>query len=185
MVIGTNLFVGDGSRFSSLQQLLDLRASGMKRSVNDLPEAEFSKRTDDDVARLAVGKATLRALAIEWDKVTSSVTEAGARIRATKSIPFIGDKSLWQAQLHPSPIRPFKGELKEQHVLVGIEVPVDETDQAREYLDQVMKLIPEFIDLHRAQVARHNGRLTELALPLVQERRHRLRQADALRNSLG
>ena len=105
-------------------------------------------------------------------------------LRATKTIPFRGEPQLWRMKTNPWGMNPPRGAVRSQTVTVGIEVPAAESEAARNYIEECVAKIPEYLDRQSAQIDQHNAGLRALVLPLIQQRRARLKEGDELRKKL-
>jgi hypothetical protein len=107
-----------------------------------------------------------------------------AGLRATKEIPFRGDRDLWHLRTNPFNLNPPRGEVRGQQLVIGIEVPAQQADEAKRYIDEAIAALPEYLDRQKAQIEAHNNRIAANAIPPIQQRRVTLGRASDLLKKL-
>jgi hypothetical protein len=167
--------------------------------VDQLPESAFIKHTDDELVAQVAAKARIAPLALALDAAKADVEETtvdvdsvfGERLRvkglrATKTIPFTGDADLWHLRTNPYDFNPPHGEVQGKNIVVGVEVPEQQSDQAVIHIDDTIRKINEWLQRQDIQLKAFNGSLPTRILPLVQQRRARLgKAADLLKKLQG
>jgi hypothetical protein len=185
---GNSLDLGDVLRHQASQ--------GLSQAVDAIPEADFAKHTDEELALRTAERASMRPLTVEFDKAEPQVTPTTVTVRdfgqmitvkgyrITKAIPFSGDPQLWQLKTNPANFNPPRGEVRRGQLVIGIELPEAQAERAAEELDRTVAGIREYLGWQGAQIQQHNATLREQALPLIQRRRVYLSKGAALLDSL-
>lgn len=183
-----------------LDTILRAQAEQLRTKIDALPDRTFQEKTDQEIANeLAVSEA-IAPLVVDFDKAQAAVSEVQlevhdrfgfdrgpvrvAGLRATKTIPFTGDRDLWRLRTNPYNMNPPRGDVKGESVVIAIEVPAQQADEAKRYIDDTIAALPEYLERSRAQVEAHNARIAATAMPLLQGRRGRLGQASDLLKKL-
>jgi hypothetical protein len=194
-VIGELLFYRrDGG---DLDDVIRHNQNRMREVVDQIPERLFSERTDEEIADRIAQSERIEPLEVNFAGAVPKVEETQvefrsdfgfdhgpARLRATKTIPFKGDPALWHLKTNPYNMNPPRGEVRGQNLIVGMAVPTQQADQAAQYIDGVLKSLPEYIERQRAQLKPYNE-VRANALQWMQQRRARLNQASDLLKKLG
>lgn len=183
-----------------LDTALRLQAQNLRGKVDALPDRAFQERTDQEIAQELAASEAIEPLTLDLTKAKADVSETPvevhdpfgfnrgparvAGLRATKSIPFRGDPELWKLRTNPSNFNPPRGEVQGRHLFIGIEVPAQQSDEAKRYIDQTIGALTEWLDQSRAQVEAHNARIAATAMPFIQQRRARLGRASDLLKKL-
>jgi hypothetical protein len=184
--VGTILFSNDNARYLRLADILSTRGNAMKQAIDQLPPTEFRQKSDEALAQAAVDKAIMKPLTVHFDKATSEVSETDdGNLRATKTITFAGDKSLWHAQVSQPPHRKPKGDIDHTSLVVGMVVSAGGIEHVMAYIDSVISGLQEHLALQGDEIAKYNAGLLALALSMVEQRRYRLDQEAILRKNLG
>lgn len=172
---------------------------GVRQIVDGLPDAAFTKHTDDELTAQVVIKVRVAPLALDLDSAKPAVQETtvdvnsvfGERLRmrglrATKAIPFTGDADLWHLRTNPYDFNPPYGEVRGKTIVVGMEVPEQQGDQAATHINDAIAKIQEWLKRQAAQITAFNDSLPAHVLPQVQQRRARLdKAADLLKKLQG
>jgi hypothetical protein len=186
---------------AALRHLVD---EGLGQEVDRIQDGDFAKHTDEELVSRVVAKTSVTPLDVAFDKATSEVKEATVDVtgrfeyavgfvdgpgrvpgyRATKTIPFKGDRDLWHMKTNPWGMSPPRGKIDARALVIGIEVPEPEVDQIEGYIAGTVAKLREYLERQEAQIRQHNNSLPALALPLVRQRRARLGKAADLRKKL-
>jgi hypothetical protein len=172
----------------------------LRDKVDSLPEQLFSQKTDEEIADQLAASEAIEPLRVDFASAKAQVEEVQVEVhdqfgfergpirvpglRATKTIPFRGDRDLWHLRTNPFNLNPPRGEVRGQSLVIGIEVPAQQADEAKRYIDQAMESLPEYLERQKAQIEAHNARIAANAIPLIQQRRSRLSQASDLLKKL-
>jgi hypothetical protein len=194
-VIGELLFYN--SNGLDLDSVLRYRASqGLSQAADAIPEADFAKHKDEELATRVAEQASMQPLTVDFDKAEPQVAPATVTVRdfgrmitvkgyrVTKTIPFSGDSQLWALRTNPANFSPPHGEVRHGHLVIGIELPEGQAERAADELDRTVASIREYLGWQAAQIQQHNAALHGQALPLVQQRRAYLNKGAALLDGL-
>ncbi|WP_036263117.1 hypothetical protein [Methylocapsa aurea] len=185
-----------------LDAVLRNKVDAVRAVVDRLSDHEFATKKNDELAALVDKSERMTPLEVHFDKATPHVEEAqvdvqdqfgfeGGTVRvaglmATKTIPFSGDSMLWSLRTNPYNLNPPRGVVRGQNLVIGITVRVQQADEAKRYIDDVIARLPEYLGWQRSQIETYNNGLTGRAMPRIQERRARLSQAsDVLKKLQG
>jgi hypothetical protein len=185
-----------------LDAVLRHQADQLRSAVDALPDTTFAEKSDADIAAQVATSVAFRPLEVNFEAAVADVREVQvevhdrfgfergpikvAGLRATKTIPFKGNPELWTLRTNPYNMNPPRGEVRGQTLVIGIDVPAQQVDEASRYIEDTLNSIPEYLDRQRAQIEAHNASLANRALPTIQQRRARLSQAaDLLRKLQG
>jgi hypothetical protein len=140
--------------------------------IERLPDADFDSRSDEELVVQITASTRVQPLEVAFDKATADVKEVtldindmfGDRarvkgLRATKKIPFTGDRNLWELRTNPYDTNPPRGEVMGQAVVIGMEVPEHEAGQAASYIDDTIARMKEYLERQRTQIAAFNASL--------------------------
>lgn len=168
--------------------------------IDRIPEREFSSKTDDEIAAEVAESQKIIPLEVHFDKATPNVEETRVEVhdqfgfgrgnasvpglKATKAIPFTGDAKLWFLRTNPFNMNPPHGLVQGGKLIIGIEVPAQQAEEAKRYIDGVIASLPEYLGWQRAQIENYNKTLASQAFPWIQQRRGRLSQANDLLKKL-
>lgn len=183
-----------------LDTALRAQAEQLRGKVDALPDRIFRERNDQEITQeLAVSEA-IEPLTLDFTHAKAAVSEVEVEVedqfgfrrglvrvagfRVTKTVPFTGDPELWKLRTNPYHHNPPRGEVRGRSLIIGIEVPAQQTDEAERYIDRTIGALPEWLGRSRAQVEAHNARIASLVMPFVQQRRARLAQASDLLKKL-
>jgi hypothetical protein len=171
--------------------------AGVREAVDQLPDSAFAQHTDEEITEQVAITVRIAPLALAFESAKADVEEAtveannifGERarlkgLRATKAIPFTGDANLWHLRTNPFDHNPPRGEVRGKTVVVGMEVPEQQGDQAVAYIEEALTKIKEWLKRQEAQLAAFNDGLPARVLPYVAQRRARLDKATDLRRKL-
>jgi hypothetical protein len=183
-----------------LDTVLRARSEHLRKKIDGLPDRTFHEKTDHEIAQNLADSEAIEPLKLDFDNAQAAVSEVQvevhddygfdrgpvrvAGLRATKSIPFTGDRELWRLRTNPFDLNPPRGEVRDQNLVIGIEVPVQQADQAKRYIDDTITALPEWLGRSRAQVEAYNAGIAARTMPIVQQRRARLGQAADLLKKL-
>lgn len=200
-VIGSVLFFNP--RGPDLDDVLGHQSSGegMRKAVEGLPASTF-EQTDEEIAKVVAAEMSVTPLQVDFDRAKPSVEETtvdvshefdygfprGGRapgLEVTKTIPFTGERQLWQLKTNPYNMNPPRGEVHHGEVRIGLTVPTNQAESAKTYLDDTIKNIKECLQRQEAQIARHNAGLEQAALQFIRARRSRVGAATDLLKKLG
>jgi hypothetical protein len=179
----------------------------LRPEVDRIREDDFANHTDEELVRRVVTDASVTPLEVAFDKAKSEVKEKTVEVIdrfeyksygnrparvdgfcVTKAIPFTGKRDLWDMKTSTSCSSPPRGEIRPNGLgsalVIGIEVPERETDQAEQYIAGAVARVREYLDRQATQIEQFNASLPALVLPLVQQRRARLGKAAELRKRL-
>jgi hypothetical protein len=184
---------------AGLDDVLRHQVELLQGRVDALPDNFFSEKSDAEIAAHVAGEAALKPLVVDFAAATPSVQETTVEVRdmfergtvrvaglkATKAIPFTGDPELWRLRTNPFNMNPPRGEIRSGKLIIGIEVPAQEADQAARYIDDAIAQIPEYLQRQEAQIAQHNESLATQAMRWITIRRQRLGSAADLLKKLG
>ncbi len=81
-------------------------------------------------------------------------------------------------------MNPPRGDIRENNLVIGIEVRANEADQAARYIDETIAKIPEYLQRQEEQIAKHNASLAMNAMRWITLRRQRLGTASDLLKKL-
>lgn len=200
-VIGEPLFYS-GQR-AALSDVLRHHTEQLGAKVNAIPDADFRRLTDDEIASRIATEESLKPLELDLLAAKASVSEAqvevtdrfsydirpGQTLRipgilASKSIPFTGDAALWRLTPSTYSMNPPRGEIRGNAVVVGISVPSQKADEAASYIEQTIAQLHGPIETQRAQIAAFNDALDQNIRPHIAARRARQSTADDLLKKL-
>jgi hypothetical protein len=167
--------------------------AGIRKLVEQLPESDFTTASDDTLTARIVSEATIHPLQVSLDAGEPHVEAVTMRVRtmfgdqiqvkglrATKSFPFTGDRTLWYLRTNSYDFNPPHGTIDQRNLVLGIEVQEHEGDQAAAHIENSIRVIKEWLQRQEAQIAAFNASLPARVLPLVQQRRGRLGRATDL-----
>ena len=200
-VIGNLLFFQQ--RGPDLDDVLRHQSSGdgMRAAVERLPVSAF-EQTDEEIARQVEAEMAVTPLQVDFDGATAHVEETtvdvsrefeygfsrGGRVPSlavTKTIPFSGDRQLWNLRTNPFDLNPPRGEVRQGEVRIGLIVATAQADRAAAYLDETIGKIKECLKRQEAQIAQHNAGIEQAALQFIRARRSRVDVAADLLKKLG
>lgn len=169
--------------------------TGIRELVDALPQAAFTKHTDEELAADLMSKVYITPLTINLEEAKADVKEIvlettnafGERVRvkglrATKAIPFKGDSGFWRLRTNPYDYNHPRGTVQGSYLVVGMEVSEQQQDQAVKHIDDSIRTIKEWLQRQEAQVSAFNSTLLGRVLPFLRTRRTSLsRAADLLK----
>jgi hypothetical protein len=182
-----------------LDAVLRHNGAQLRDVVDRIPEREFSSKTDGQIAAEIAEQQKITPLEIHLDQATPHVEETRVEVRndfhfgrnasvaglkATKAIPFTGDSQLWALRTNPFDLNPPRAVVQGGRLIIGIEVPAQQADEAKRYIDDAIARLPQYLEWQRAQIEGYNKGLASQAMPWIQQRRARLCQADDLLKKL-
>lgn len=198
-VIGDILFYRrDGA---DLDGVIRHNTNRLREVVDKLPDRLFSERTDEEIADQIAQSERIEPLEVDFAAGVPKVEETQVEfrsdfgfdrgparvpgLRASKTIPFKGDPALWHLRTNPYNMNPPHGEVRGQNLVIGMSVPAQQAEQAAQYIEGALKVLPEYVERQRAQLKPYNENIRANALPWIQQRRARLKQASDLLKKLG
>jgi hypothetical protein len=183
-----------------LDTMLRAQRAQLLKKVDGLPDRTFQEKTDQEIAQDLAFSEVVEPLKADFDKAQAAVSEVQvevhdrfgsdrgpvrvAGLRATKSIPFAGDRELWRLWTNPYNLNPPRGDVRGQNLVIGIDVPAQQADEAKRYIDATIAALPEWLAWSRTQVEAYNASIAATAMPIIQQRRARLGQASDLLKKL-
>lgn len=187
---------GDGI---DLDTILRANADRVRAQVDQVPEREFSNKTDDEIAAQVAAQLTVTPLEVDFAAAKPEVREGQVEVRdqfdgktvrvpgfhVTKSVPFKGDKDLWFLKTNPWGMNPPRGRVQGNKIIVGISVTADQTDYAAGYIAETLAAIPEYLERQATQINAYNSNLHATALSWAKARRDRLSKGSDLLKKLG
>jgi len=203
-----NYLFSDGDLGESLRQ----RLANALQSVDAIPEEQFKRVSDAEVAAGIVQQFHITPLELHEDKKTMSRSEtkldvsrsydrnpfrdAGpiyvTAVRVVISIPFDGDPDLWR--LRPNSYQSIfpRGEIRAQRNVAGglldivIEQPADELPETiKQQLENELKSIRFYVHSQKQQISSEMSQLPVRLPPAITARRQRLASHDKLTDLLG
>jgi hypothetical protein len=180
-----------------LDSALRDKVNSLRRRVDALPHKTFVEKSDDEIAALVANEAAVQPLEVDFDSAQASVTETQVQTRpgfdavlvpglkATKTVPFKGDRDLWSRRPNPWDMNPPRGDVHHDVLVVGISVPAQQADEAARHIKETLDRIPAYLQWQREQIERHNAGLTAQATQWIKMRRERLNRASDLLKQLG
>jgi hypothetical protein len=172
----------------------------LREKVEKLPSGIFSAKSDGEIAADMAASEAIAPLQIDLQRATPQVLEVQLNIRdqfgfdrelirvpglrATKTIPFTGDPTLWHLRTNPYNLNPPHGEVRGSNLIIGVEVPAQQANEAKQYIDETIAKLPEYLERQRAQIEPYNNGIAGNAVALIVQRRSRLSQASDLLNKL-
>ncbi len=173
----------------------------LRGQVDELPDKLFAGKTDEEVAAHVAAKCAIEPLKLDLAAAKASVEEVQVEVhdrwgfergpvrvpglRATKSIPFTGEEDLWRLRTNPWNMNPPRGDVRGRNLVIGIEVAVQQADEAAKYIEDTIAQLPEYLQRQEAQLAPYNSGLAGNAMQWIKMRRSRLGTANDLLKKLG
>lgn len=196
-VLGELLFYDRGGR--DLSAYLTSRSDNVRAEVEKIDASNFATRSDADLAAAISAATALKPLQVAFDAATSNVEEATFEepnqwerhrtvrvqgLRATKKIPFRGDRALWHLRPNPFDMNPPRGIVASKEITIGMEIRDSRSAEALDFIDSTINSIRVYLERQEKQISQHNAGLAKIALPLIESRRKRLGAASDLLNKL-
>ncbi len=184
-----------------LDDVLRRQVELLRSRVDALPDKLFADKTDEEIAAQIAAETTIQSLNVDLAAAKASVQEVQVEVhdrwgyergsvrvpglKATKAIPFTGERNLWHLRTNPYNLNPPRGEVCGDKLIIGIEVAAHQADEDAKYIDDTIAQIPEYLQRQEAQLATHNAGLAGHAMHWIRTRRGRLGTANDLLKKLG
>jgi hypothetical protein len=186
-VLGGLLFVR-GMQGPSLDDALRHHGSTfVHQLVDKLGPAEIASMADDALLEKVVAEVAIEPLALDLAAAKPSATEVQLEhvnawrervrvsgLRIAKAIPFSGDPQLWQLAPSTFDLNPPRGTIRGNAVVIGMEVPTEQNQQAVDYINETVSKIQTYIERQRPQIDTFNASLVAKVQSVLQARRQRL-----------
>ena len=194
-VIGELLFYNRDS--VSLDAVLRHNLGLIASKVDSLPDAVFDAKTDADLAADLSASEAIAPLSIDVTAAQPSVQEIQVAVsdefyaetrtvpgmRVTKAIPFEGDANLWHYPPSQFEMNLPRGEIFDRTVVVGMEMPDAQAQQAKSYIDGYVASINRHVSWQKPQIDTYNASIAAAAARAITARRQRRsKAADILRD---
>ena len=196
-VLGDLLFFSGRQEPSLDDKLRHNLQIGLPRAVERLPQADFRAKTDDQLASEVAASCSVSGLALKLDKSKGDARPVrfehqnnwGERahisgLRITKEVPFEGDVALWKLRPSNWDTNPPRGEIVGSAVVIGMEVPESEGEQAVQHIERTLQQIAVYIEWQSKQIADHNAALPQAAATAIAQRRATFAKADDIAKRL-
>jgi len=194
-VFGVKLFYrSDGV---DLENWLRDRLLRLRAKIEAIPRREFGATPSEELVNTVMRENCVRPLVLDLVYAKNDAEEVGSdfslrasghagairsELRATKSIVFNGNRSLWH--LRPTSVSgtvPY-GDIQGPTIVIGVSVDPHESDAAVRHIEATILGIREHLECQEAQIARHNTSIRYHAMQWVQIRkRHRTAASDLVR----
>ena len=197
-IIGGLLFYN--SKHADIGDLARHNIGKLREAVNGVSQNVFDAKSDAEVVDLVIKEMRVDPLVVHFDAAQKDVQETTMEIRddfgfgdgpiqvpalrATKSMPFSGDRNLWEFMTGSWSTSMPQGEVTGNRLIVGMIVRADRAAEAKAHIDRTIEEIKGYVTKQRAQIDAYNDSLPGHILPLVEERRKRRGAASALLNEL-
>jgi hypothetical protein len=184
-----------------LDDVLRRQVELLRNCADALPDKLFADKTDEEIAAQIAAETTIQSLKVDLAAAKASVQEVQIEVhdrwgyergsvrvpglKATKAIPFTGERDLWHLRTNPYNLNPPHGEVRGDKLIIGIEVVAHQADEAAKYIEDTIAQIPEYLQRQEVQLATHNAGLAGHAMQWIKMRRRRLGTADDLLKKLG
>jgi len=186
-VLGELLFVR-GMQGPSLDDALRHHGGTfVHQLVDKLGPAEIAGMADDALLEKVVAEVAIESLALDLAAAKPSATEVQfehvnawrervrvSGLRITKTIPFSGDPQLWQLTPSTFDLNPPRGTIRGNAVVIGMDVPTEQNQQAVDYINETVSKIQTYIERQKPQIDTFNASLAAKVQPVLQARRQRL-----------
>lgn len=197
MVIGELLFFTGWNKPSLSDALRGQISAALPKAVDQIPEAEFSSRTDQELLDQVLADVRIEPLSLDLDAAKPEAKEIqvdaqnlwGERgrvpgLRITKTIPFSGDRELWKLYPDQFDMNPPRGDIRSNTLILGMEVREHESDAAVAHIQNTLAQIQTYTERQAGIIETYNGELPAHILPLIQARRGRLSKAASVLDKL-
>jgi hypothetical protein len=197
-VIGELLFYPRRQGPTLSDKLNATQSQGMQREVDNLKPDAFQNETDEKLANRIFEKCVVTPLSLNLSESKGDVVEITYKgknswdeyveekgMKVTKTIPFEGEKALFELQPDTYDLNPPRGEIRGNILIIGMEVPDSQTEKAARYIEDTVAAVVEYIERQSHAISKHNAALPNLANARIAERRARLTKASDLADRLG
>ena len=190
-VLGELLFV-KGMRGPTLDDALRHHGrTTLAQTAENLREAEIKETSNEILIAKLVRESAIEPLALNLEAAQPGVKEVDfdyvnawrerhtvRGLRVTKAIPFSGDPQLWGLCPSSFDLNPPRGTVRGQSVVVGMDVPAEQNQQAVDWISEQVEKIQTYISRQKVQIDEYCALLAGQAGPLLEARRQRIRLAE-------